>query len=124
MDAEALRAWLDAYGRAWETRDPDAAVELFSEDATYRETPFGVVMEGRDAIRSYWQEIPETQRDISFGADILGLDPALVHWWSSYTRIRDDAPVRLDGVFLLEFDDASRCTKLREWWHADPGPAL
>ena len=36
---QAFGSWFDAYGRAWETKDPPAAVELLTEDATYRETP-------------------------------------------------------------------------------------
>ena len=28
--------WIEAYGRAWEGRDADAAGELFTEDAIYR----------------------------------------------------------------------------------------
>jgi len=47
-----------------------------------------------------------------------------VRWWSAYTRIRDGQRVRLDGVFLLEFDGDGRCTRLREWWHADETPAF
>ena len=29
MNHEPFKSWLDAYGRAWETRDPHAAVDLF-----------------------------------------------------------------------------------------------
>jgi hypothetical protein len=40
MDEAELGSWLEAYGRAWKERDPDAAPRLFAEDASYRETPF------------------------------------------------------------------------------------
>ena len=36
MNQEAVKSCLDAYGRAWETRDPQAAGDLFADDATYR----------------------------------------------------------------------------------------
>ncbi|HEX6207353.1 MAG TPA: nuclear transport factor 2 family protein [Actinomycetota bacterium] len=123
MTPEALRSWLDAYGRAWETRDPEAAVELFSPDATYRETPFDEIMEGREVIRQYWQQVPDYQRDIEFGYEIVAVEPVVVRWWSAYTKISSGDRVKLDGVFLLEFDEAGFCTSLREWWHADETPA-
>jgi hypothetical protein len=120
VDPEALENWLARYGQAWETADPDAAAALFSQDATYRETPFDEVMEGREAIRRYWQEIPDTQRDISFGWEVVATDPVVVRWRAGWLRRRDERRVTLDGVFLLEFDETSGlCRTLREWWHID-----
>ena len=96
---------------------------LFTDDATYRETPFDQVMTGRQAIRAYWQEeVLEAQDDISFGSEILHVagDRAFVNWWCFYLRVRDGARFRLDGAFDLEFDpDTGLCRSLREWWHAD-----
>jgi hypothetical protein len=125
VDQETLEDWLARYGRAWETADPDVAVELFTEDATYRETPFDEVMTGREAIRRYWQEIPDTQRDISFGWEVVATGPVVVRWRASYLRLRDRRRITLDGVFLLEFDEPSGlCRTLREWWHGDPAPGF
>jgi hypothetical protein len=28
-------------------------------------------------------------------------------------------PVRLDGIFLMEFNAERECTLFREWWHSD-----
>jgi uncharacterized protein (TIGR02246 family) len=126
VDRSTVEGWLERYGRAWETRDPSAAAELFTEDGEYREQPFDEPMKGRSAIYRYWQEIPETQRDVAFGAEILAVleDRAIVRWWSSYVKIRTGEPTRLDGVFLLEFAPDGLCRSLREWWHAHPGPAF
>jgi hypothetical protein len=118
LDRRTLEDWLARYGRAWETADPDAATELFTEDATYRETPFDEVMEGREAIRRYWREVRDTQRDISFGWEVVGSDPVVVRWRASYVRLRDRRRITLDGVFFLEFaEPTGLCRRLREWWH-------
>ena len=58
MDSGVLGRWLDAYGRAWETKDPEAAADLFAEDATYHETPFDEPMRGRAEISGYWSDVP------------------------------------------------------------------
>jgi SnoaL-like domain len=123
VDRRTLEDWLARYGRAWEAADPEAAAALFTEDATYRETPFDQVMMGRDAIRRYWQEIPDTQRDISFGWEVVATDPVVVRWRAGWVRLRDERRITLDGVFLLEFDEATGlCRTLREWWHMDEAP--
>jgi uncharacterized protein (TIGR02246 family) len=126
MNPSEVERWLGAYGRAWETKDPEAAVQLFTEDATYQETPFDEPMRGRDAIRTYWLQVEPSQDDISFGSEVLhaGGDRALVHWWASYANVKTGEPTRLDGIFILEFDHSGRCRSLREWWHADPRPAF
>ena len=32
--------WVEGYRRAWETADADLLLTLFTEDASYRSTPF------------------------------------------------------------------------------------
>jgi uncharacterized protein (TIGR02246 family) len=126
LDRTAVEAWLSRYGRAWETMDPEAAVGLFTEEATYRETPFDEVMRGRAAIRAYWSEIPEYHDDIAFGFEVLIVqDPlAVAHWWVSLTRVKTGVRSRSDGVFVLDFDQGTGlCRRLREWWHVDPPSA-
>ena len=115
---DALQAWLDAYGRAWEQMDPDAAAALFADDATYQETPFDQPMRGREAIREYWRGVPEAQRDIRFEHEVLAADGDRgIAWWRArFLRVPTSADVTLDGIFVLAFDEDGRCSSLREWW--------
>jgi ketosteroid isomerase-like protein len=126
VDRAAVEAWLAAYGKAWENMDPNAAVELFTADATYRETPFEEIMRGRNAIHAYWSEIPDYHKDVSFGSEVLMVegDRAVAHWWVSLFRVKTGERSRSDGVFVLEFDQGSGlCRSLREWWHSGPEPS-
>lgn len=116
---ERLDAWLREYGRAWEDRDADAAVALFSEGAEYHETPFDEPMRGRDAVRSYWAELPGAQRDVTFRWEVLAddADVGVARWQAEFTRIPSGVRVWLDGVCTVRFDDEGRCREFREWWH-------
>jgi nuclear transport factor 2 (NTF2) superfamily protein len=118
VEHPALERWLDAYGRAWETMDPDAAIALFTEDASYQETPYDDPMRGSDQIRAYWAGVPEAQRDIRFEHEILAVvgNRGIAHWQASFTRVPSGADVTLDGIFVLDFDPDGRCETLREWW--------
>jgi len=119
MTEEALRSWLDSYGRAWETRDPEAVVRLFTEDATYQETPFVEPLRGRLAIADYWSRATGSHTDVHFGYELLALDSnqSIAHWWCSFVRPPAKASLNLDGIFVLRFDGGGRCRSLREWWH-------
>ena len=47
-----LDAWIEAYGRAWETGDADLMFSLFTEDANHRSSPSREPFRGHDEIRA------------------------------------------------------------------------
>ena len=119
MDQTSFRNWLDAYGRAWQERNPQAAEELYAEEGTYQVTPFLEPMRGRKAIRAYWDEVTATEKDISFSCEILTTTEAfgIARWRASFERTPPGLKTKLDGIFLIELDASGKCTSLREWWH-------
>lgn len=119
MDELLFRQWLDAYGRAWEGRDAEAAAKLYTVDGTYQVTPFLKPLEGREAILEYWTEVARTEEGISFQYQILVGTPELgiAHWQASFVRNPPGLPTKLDGIFLIRLNDAGLCMSLREWWH-------
>ena len=119
MTVHDLETWLAAYGQAWESRDPQAAAALFSEDASYHETPFAEPAEGQDGVREYWAEATGNHRDVRFSFEIVSFSASrgIARWWAEYTRATSGVRARLDGIFLLDFDDNGLCRTLREWWH-------
>lgn len=119
MTDDAFRTWLDAYRDAWERRDPQAARELFSEQAVYVERPYQEPMRGRETIVEYWSHIPRTQDDVRVRLEPFAVagDLGIAHWWASFVRLPSGARVHLDGILAATFDDDGRCRLFREWWH-------
>lgn len=113
--------WLEAYRRAWESRDVEAAVALFTEDAVYRSSPFREPSIGSDGIRAYWQAATEDQAEtrVLLGKPLVAGDRVAVEWWT--TMREDGRDVTLPGVLLLRFAPDGRCAELREYWHVEPG---
>lgn len=127
MDREAVQDWLDRYVAAWESFDPVAIGDLFSEDATYRYHPYDEgddVLHGRDAIVASWVE-PEgsaSERDAPgtydarYEAYAADGDRAVGVGWSRYwtdaTRSRIERT--FDNVFLLRFGEDGRCSEFTE----------
>ncbi len=119
MTTAELEEWLEAYGRAWESRNPEAAAALFTEDARYYETPFGEPAVGRDGVRTYWTAATAKQRDVHFSYEIFLVqeESGVARWWAEYSRHPEGRGAKLDGVFVLQFNGKGLCRELREWWH-------
>jgi len=114
---------MDAYGRAWDSRDPQAAAELFAENGTYQVTPFLEPIRGRQAIFDYWSHVARTEQDIRFEYEILSVTPevGIARWWASFVRVPHRLQTKLDGISLISLGPDCRCNSLREWWHKDQG---
>ena len=125
MTRVELEEWLRAYGEAWVSRDAERVSVLFSEDASYRVTPFSEPALGRDGIREYWDEATGRHRKVRFRFEILSLqdEVSIVHWSTDYSRDPGGESASLDGIFVLRFTEEGLCERLLEWWHQDsPGP--
>lgn len=118
---EAIQ-WLERYKSAWENRDTDAAVSLFTDDVDYREKRFGEPMLGHKTLYSYWQNrVFEHQRDISFQYKIWAVedDICIAGWQASFTWLPISGIMQIDGVLRLIFkgrtEDGLLCSEFNEW---------
>jgi ketosteroid isomerase-like protein len=120
----ALEGWLARYEQAWETRDAERAVALFSADARYHEMPFDAPKVGSAGIREYWTTVTADQRDIDFQSTVVAVNgqTGVARWSASLRSAASGARIALDGVFVLTFDASGRCSELREWWHVRSTP--
>lgn len=121
--SRTLDDWIEAYRRAWEERDAEAAAALFTSDATYRSNIFEEPHQGRDGVRAYWESVTRTQTDVGvrMGRPFVDGDRVAVEFWTNMKVEGDD--VTLPGCLLLDFDAEGRCRRLREYWHFEPGAA-
>lgn len=116
-----LDEWIEGYRVAWESRDPGAAANLFSPDATYRARIFDEPHVGREGVRAYWSSVTEAQSDVTvrMGRPFGDGRRATVEFWTTMKVAGDE--VTLPGCLLLDFDEGGLCTRLREYWHFEPG---
>lgn len=125
MNETHFRAWLDAYGRAWQQGDAKTVMTLFAPGASYHETPFDPPLVGLDAIHDYWKAgAGQTQTDVEFTYEVLDFANArgIAHWRTAFVRLPARQDVRLDGVLVAHFDRSGRCKEFREWWHRQETP--
>jgi ketosteroid isomerase-like protein len=108
--------WLERYRQAWIARDAEAAGQLFTEDAVYREQPFQDAFAGRAAIEDYWSRVTasQTKVELRYGRPVVDGHRMAVEWWANLET--SDGPITLAGEFLLAFADSGKCRELREYW--------
>ena len=111
---ESVAAWVERYVRAWESNDPAAIGDLFSNDARYAQRPDDVPWRDRDGIVAGWLENKDEPGDWTFRSEILATtgDLAFVRGWTHYTN----PPADYNNLWILRFDPAGRCLEFTEWW--------
>ena len=120
LTRETAATWLRAYVRAWETYDPDAVADLFSDDATYSYFPFDEPIRGRLAIVASWLEEKDPAGTYEARYEPVAIDGNLAVAQGRSRYFKDASKTELvreyDNVFLIEFDDEDRCRSFREWY--------
>ena len=120
VSSEAIAMeWFESYKRAWENHDSQAATSMFTPDAEYRAEPFEASLVGEKAIRHYWDEVANTQRDVKVTFDLLSAKPGvgIVRWWAGFIRVPSGEKVELEGVAEFFLNSEGKCTRFLEWWN-------
>jgi nuclear transport factor 2 (NTF2) superfamily protein len=114
--------WVREYERAWRSPGTERARALFSEDASYRLSPYEAPIEGLGAIAAMWDREREgPDEDFSLESTIVALDgdTAVVRFEVDYAgRPRQ----HYRDLWILEFDAAGKCRSFEEWpfWPGRP----
>lgn len=120
MTRKQLNTWLNKLGKAWEEKNPQAILPLFADKFEYYETPYKKPYTTKEGLIKLWQEVPDSQKDIKFGFDIITVtnNMAIAHWQATFTRIKQNKKAVLDGIFLVKLNGQGLATLFRQWWVA------
>jgi SnoaL-like domain len=122
-DRVSFEAWIERYERAWRTPGTDSLRELFTEDASYRMSPYEEPAVGLEAIGALWERErvgPDEQFEI--GREVVAVDgdtavARIEVAYSTGTEYRD--------LWIVRFAADGRCREFEEWpfWPGQPlGP--
>jgi ketosteroid isomerase-like protein len=125
-DRGRATAFVDGYGRTWQSWDIAGFVELFSSDVVYIDHQTEERVVGSEALATYLRK-EETEQGavgVRMGKPIVDGDHVVAEFWTTRTNRAEEAT--LAGCFIAQLNPADgRCTHFREYWydtdgHADP----
>ncbi len=124
MTHDEVQDWLDRYIAAWETYDPAAIGDMFSESATYRFYPYAEAVVGRAEIVRAWTQPGDGESDrdepgtwaASYAPFAVDGDRAVAVGESRYFATSDEPERLYHNCYLLEFDDSGRCRSFVEYY--------
>lgn len=120
MNKDSFEKWVKTLGEAWITKNPDLIGSICSENVRYYENPFEEPRVGRQAVIREWQNVPTSQKDITFDFNVIGItnDIGVAHWIASFTRTPENKRETLDGIFTVQLNELGLCTEFHMWWVA------
>lgn len=119
------RGLIDTFGRGWSKAKIDVLMSVFADDAVFIETPFSSPLRGREAVLSYWKDVPYHQTEITFSSgEIYGAGP----WFSTefkvvFRRRRTGDWVEARGAIFCE-TAGELITEMRMYWHRAAGASV
>lgn len=119
MSAEAgrerIEAWVGAYERAWRAAGTEQLRDLFSNDATYRMSPYEEPATGLGEIEVLWEREREgPDEPFAMAHEIVAVDgdTAVVR-----VEVRYGGGDRLQyrDLWIVSFAPDGRCREFEEW---------
>jgi ketosteroid isomerase-like protein len=113
---EDVVAFVEAYGRTWESWDFSGFVDLFSEDVTYVAHATEETVVGRRALAGYIRKEAEDQGKarVRLGRPVIEGDRVAAKFW--VTRSSDGQDWTTAGCFVAQLAPDGRCNAFREYW--------
>lgn len=117
MTRETARKLIEIYGLAWETRNPDLIVTIFTDEATYND-PKEPLNVGKEAIRQYWvTKVIGEQDDVKFIMKNLWVDQneVIAEWHATFKDTKRNLLIEMDEVAIFTVK-GDKFSSLREYY--------
>jgi ketosteroid isomerase-like protein len=110
-----IEEWVEGYERAWRSPGTSSLTELFTEDATYRMSPFEEPASGIAAIAELWErerEGPDEPFEMRHEIVAAEGDTAVIR-----VEVQYGGPERLQyrDLWVVRFAADGRCREFEEW---------
>lgn len=115
MDRTEVNRWVEAYEQAWRTPGTEPVAALFTDDASYLQSPYAEPLVGLAAIARMWDE----ERDGPDEVFTMTSEPVAVDGDTAVVRVevRYGEPVRQEyrDLWVMRFAPDGRCAAFEEW---------
>jgi ketosteroid isomerase-like protein len=121
-DRAAVSRWLAGYEAAWRGPGTDGLAEIFTEDASYRQSPYEEPVVGLAAIGRMWEEEREEPDEVfALATEIVAVEgpTAVVRAEVGYG---DPVHQEYRDLWVIRLGEDGRCSWFEEWpfWPEHP----
>lgn len=120
MDRARFEGWIAAYERAWRTTGTGTLGDLFSEDASYRMSPYAEPARGLAAIGELWEREREgPDEEFEMRSEVIAVDGETC---VARIEVAYGNDKRYRDLWIVRFDGDGRCREFEEWpfWPGQP----
>lgn len=119
MTHQQFKNWLEQLKGIWETKNPNAVVDLCAEEFLWFETPFNKPFTTKEGLLEEWKSILD-QENISVSYEILGINEnvGIAQWKATFVRLPSKEEITLDGIFKVSLDEQGKCIEFHQWYNA------
>ena len=124
LERERATAFVEGYGRTWESWNIAGFVALFSDEVVYVAHPTEETVVGREALKTYVQKEQAEQGAVRvrMGMPMVEGNHVVAEFWVTATSRGEEATIA--GCFIAQLDPTDgRCTHFREYWFDIDGHA-
>ncbi len=116
ISRESAVAFVDNYGRTWDSWDFSGFVDLFSDEVVYVAHPTQETVVGREALASYIRKEAAEQGEVSvrMGNPVIEGDHVAAEFWVTATN--DGEAATIAGSLVAQLASDGRCANFREYW--------
>lgn len=125
MNKQQATELLTIYGKAWEERDPEMILTIFTPDAIYND-PKEPENHGHEGIRNYWiSKVIGEQKDIHF--TLLNVwvdgDTVVAEWHADFIDTKRELHIDMTEVAIFTVRDG-KFSALREYYKSVKTPLM
>jgi hypothetical protein len=116
LSRESAAAFVEAYGRTWESWDFSGFVDLFSDEVVYVAHATEEAVVGRQALATYIRKEADEQGEatVRMGTPVIDGSRVAAEFW--VTRTNDGECWTTVGGFIARLAPDGRCSFFREYW--------
>jgi ketosteroid isomerase-like protein len=124
-DRAAVSRWLASYEAAWRAPGTEGLAGVFTDDASYRQSPYMEPVIGLDANRRLWEQEREGPDEVfTLATQIVAVDGAMVVVRAE-VGYGDPVSQEYRDLWLIRLGEDGRCSWFEEWpfWPEQPPAA-
>jgi ketosteroid isomerase-like protein len=121
-DRAMVSEWLEQYEAAWRAPGTQGLSGIFTDDVTYRQSPYQEPVVGLDSVRRMWDETRDGPDEVfTMATEIVAVDgpTAVVRVEVGYgDRVRQE----YRDLWIMQLGGDGRCRWFEEWpfWPGQP----